>query len=265
MKPVPKTGLLLLILCTQACIQHKTLVNFNEGPAFADQNIQAPPPLRLKPDDLIAVSIQTLDPVASAPFNAGIPATNAGNNNAGGANANTGSQNTQPGYLIDPNGYINLPLLGKIQAAGLSTAQLRDTIYAKANSRYLNEPIVNVRLLNFRFTVLGEVTHAGNFSFNGERLNVLEALGMAGDVTIYGNREDILIIRETNGQRLYGHLNLHQRDLFLSPFWYLQQNDLLYIAPTKNKIGATADQGTKILQWTFPIVTTISVLINLFR
>jgi polysaccharide export outer membrane protein len=259
--------ILLGVAFLPACIQHKSLVNFNEGPAFSasPEQITRNNNLILQTDDLLSISIQTLDPVASAPFNGGMP-TAATNGNAAGQNAGaSATQSAAPSYLIDQQGLINIPLLGKVQAAGRSTTQLRDTLSKKLAAQYLNDPIVNVRLLNFKFTVLGEVGRAGTYSITGERINILEALGMAGDVTIYGTREDILIIREQGGQRSYGHLNLHQRDLFLSPYFYLQQNDLVYIAPTKNKTGATADQGTKVLQYVFPIITTISILINLFR
>jgi polysaccharide export outer membrane protein len=261
---------LLLIALLPACIHHKTLVNFNEGPAFSasPETITLKNSLVLQSDDLLSITIQTLDPIASAPFNGGIPAAGSGNT-TGSANgqASTASANSavSPTYLIDQQGLINIPLLGKVQAAGLSTTQLRDTLSKKLAAQYLNDPIVNVRLLNFKFTVLGEVGHAGSFSITGERINILEALGMAGDVTIYGTREDVLVIREQGGMRSYGHVNLHQRDLFLSPYFYLQQNDLIYIAPTKSKIGASADQSTKVLQFVFPIITTISILINLFR
>lgn len=254
-------ALLAIIFACSSCLQHRELVNFNEGPAFsatpqaiADQHI-----IRLQPDDLLAISIQSVDPVASAPFNvAGVSAAAA----SGGAGATIST--ASPSYLIDVDGRINLPMLGSVQAAGSTTTQLRDTLHRRLD-KYLKDAIVNVRLVNFKFTVIGEVNQPGTISMAEERINLLEALGMAGDVATYGNRERVLVIREVAGKREFGYLNLHQRDLFASPYFYLSQNDIVYVEPMKAKVGVTSDESSKFLQFVFPIVTVASILITLFR
>ncbi len=246
-----------------ACIQHQQLVNFNEGPEFSTvaQQLALENPIRIQAEDLLAISVQTVDPVASAPFNlGGIPLT--GNSSANGSTASTAL--ATPSYLVDANGEINLPVLGKIKVAGWSTLQARDSLTQRLN-KYLNNPIVNVRLINFKFTVLGEVGGAGSYAIPNERINILEALGMAGDLTNYGDREKILVIREKDGQRSFGYLNLHQRDLFQSPYFYLSQNDMVYVEPMKAKIGTTSDATTKYVQWITPIISIISIIISLSR
>jgi polysaccharide export outer membrane protein len=254
-------GLFLL----PSCVKYRHLKNFDEGPSFTPAQIAEQNPIRLQPDDLIAVSVQSVDPTVSAPYNfGGIPAT--GQTTTGGSIGNQESAAAGGGqtHLIDANGEINLVGLGKIRLAGLSTLQARDTLTARLR-KYITDPIVNVRLLNFRFTVLGEVNNSGSYSVEKERLNILEALGMAGDLTIFGNRKNILIIREKEGVREYGYIDLHRRDVFTSPYFYLMQNDIVYVEPMRSKLAATPEEATKYLQYAFPVISVISLIISLVR
>lgn len=245
-------ALLALALGQSACIQHRQLVNFDEGPAF--DSLQAnvePKALRIQYDDLLAITLltQTADPKATAPFQAA--ATPGGGGPA------------EPQYLVDVNGEVNLPLAGRVPVVGLTTQQARDTV-AKYLNPYLKNPIVNVKLANFRFSVLGEVNKAGTYVVPYERVTVLEALGLAGDVAKYGNRENILIIRQTDGVRRYGRVNLHDRAVFGSPYFFIEQGDIIYVEPLKAKVGDTADGTTKYLQWALPIVSALGLLVTLF-
>jgi len=253
------------LLLLSSCIHHRELVNFNEGPEFsaAAETIANQNPVLLQTDDLLSITVQSVDPRASAPFNFIAP-LDANKTETAVMTPTGASTPAQPNYLIDANGTINFPLIGQVRAAGLSTAQLRDSLSFQV-SKYVQNPIINVRLTNFRFSVLGEVSRAGSFSIANERINILQALGMAGDLTNYGNRENVLIIRERDGKREFGRLNLHQRDLFKSPYFYLMQNDLIYVEPLPAKVGATADGATKYVQWAFPIISIISVIVSLTR
>ncbi len=238
-----------------ACIQHRQLVNFDTGPAFDSLSKSVQPPLlRIQHDDLLAITVlsQLADPKATAPFQAAAT--------PGGA---TGGGITEPTYLVDVHGYVNIPMAGRVYVVGLTTQQARDTI-TKYIEPYLKNPIVNVKLANFRFSVLGEVNKAGTYVVGHERLSILEALSMAGDVAKYGNRENILVIRQIDGQRQYGRVNLHRRDVFESPFFYVQQGDIIYVEPLKAKVGETADATTKYLQWALPIVSALGLLVTLF-
>ena len=247
-----------------SCIHHRQLVNFDEGPAFeaVAQQAALENPIRLQPDDIISISVQGVDPVTSAPFNlGGMPII--GNSGVGNNSLATAAV-TSPTYLIDAQGEINLPFLGSIKVAGWTTLQARDSLTARLEY-YLKKPIVNLRLVNFKFTVLGEVASAGSYTIPNERINILEALGMAGDLTNYGDREKVLVIREKDGKRNFGYINLHQRDLFQSPYFYLRQNDMVYVEPMKAKIGTTTDASTKFLQYAFPIISIISIIVSLTR
>lgn len=245
-------GALLCLLSQSACIQHRQLVNFDTGPVFDSLMLPVQPHmLRIQSDDLLAVSVlsQTADPAITAPFR---PANPAG-----------GGETEALSYLVDGSGTINMPLIGRVSVVGLSTQDARDSIALRL-STYLKKPIVNVRINNFRFSVLGEVNKAGTYLMPYEQVNILEALGQAGDLTKYGNRENVLVIRQTNGERRYGYINLHQRDLFQSPYFYLEQNDIVYVEPLKAKVGDTADATTKYLQWTLPVISVITLVISLF-
>ena len=245
-------GALLCIFGQTACIQHRQLVNFDSGPVFDSLRLPVQPHvLHIQSDDLLDITVmsQTADPQITAPFRP--------------ANPTGGGEGEGLKYLVDGSGLINMPLVGKVPVVGLTTQEVRDTLEERLG-KFLKRPIVNVRLSNFRFSVLGEVNKAGSNSVSYEQVNILEALGQAGDLTKYGNRENVLVIRQSNGQRTYGHVNLHDRNLFQSPFFYLQQNDIIYVEPLKAKVGDTADATTKYLQWALPVVSVITLIVSLF-
>ena len=249
-------GAMIILITQNACIQHRQLVNFDEGPVFDSLVMPVQPhAIIIQPDDLLAVSVlsQTADPQITAPFRA-----STGERGGGG-----GGTQDAPQYLVDAAGMINMPLVGQVHMAGLTTQLARDTLESHL-SRFLKKPIVNVRISNVRFSVLGEVTRAGTYSVPYEQVNILEALGQAGDLAKYGNRENILVIRQTNGLRRYGRVNLHDRSVVKSPYFHLEQNDIIYVEPLKAKVGETSDATTKILDWALPVVSVVSLLISLF-
>jgi polysaccharide biosynthesis/export protein len=136
------------------------------------------------------------------------------------------------GYLVEADGTIKLPYLGKIKAEGLSRVQLENEL-AEKFKEYTKNPIVNVRFLNYRVTVLGAVKNPGSFSFSGERMTLLDALGLSGDLTNLGKRENVLVIREVNGIRSFGRINLLSKDVFTSPYYFLKTNDVVYVTPSQ--------------------------------
>lgn len=257
-KPNNMKYLIPFLLLLTSCVKHRDLVNFNEGPDF--NTVMATKavikPLLLQTDDIVSISVQSIDPQAIAPFNlAGVQASNAPQQ----AQTAQGQQ-----YLIDGNGLVYLPMIGPVKLAGLSTQQSRDTLTVLLK-KYVTDPIVNVRIMNFRFTVLGEVEQPGAFAVPQEKLNVLQALGQAGDITPYGNRDSVLVVREVDGKREFGYVNLHSRDVFLSPYYYLQQNDLVYVTPVKAKVGTTSDAGKQWLQWVLPAISVATLIIAFSR
>jgi len=246
----------LLVGSLASCVQHKQLINFNEGPAFptGTQPIPLPSEVRIQPDDLLEIGVFAEDPVAVAPFT--LQGMSVRSNQEG---VRTGSP-----YLVDLSGDIEFPVLGKIHLGGLTMEQARDT-FKQRLSRHLANPIVNLRWLNFKFTVLGEVNHPATYTLPERSVSVLEAVGLAGDLTNYGNRKNILIIREQDGQREFGRLDLQDRNVFNSPFFYLKQNDVIYVEPLKQKTGVVSDQATKVLPWVSAGAILTNVILLIFR
>jgi len=141
------------------------------------------------------------------------------------------------GYLVDNNGYILFPRIGSVRAEGLNKTELAAIIAKKINEKdtVLKNPAVIVKLLNFRVTVLGDVTRPGPVTTPGEKLTILEAIGLAGDITVYGKKNDVIVAREVNGKIEYGTVDLSTRKLYESPYFYLKQNDVVFVNPEKNK------------------------------
>lgn len=184
----------------------------------------------IQPDDILQVSVQTLDPAATAMLNQ--PAVTQA------APATTPAAAPVSGYLVDKEGYVILPLIGKVLVKGKTTDVVRDEIQTKAAAFY-KDPVVNVRFANFKVTVLGEVAKPSTYVMPNEKVTLLDAIGMAGDLTIYGKRENVLLIREKNGAKEFVRFNLNESNLFTSPYYYLRQGDVIYVEPNKSKVAST--------------------------
>jgi polysaccharide export outer membrane protein len=219
--------------------------------------IQNLPQLTIQPDDLLSIRIKALDPIAAAPLN--IDPEGAMN-----MNMNMGNGGMRPliGYLVDREGTIDMPLLGKIKVLGKTTDEVRQIVLEKLEP-FLNNPVVSVRFLNFRITVLGEVLQPGSFFVANERVTVLDMLGQAGDITPYGNRTNILVVREEDGKRGFGRLNLQDRSVFESPYFYLQQNDVIYVEPLEVRTASIRDQSQRILPWLSAITALTTLALTL--
>lgn len=142
------------------------------------------------------------------------------------------------GYFVDENGFIDFPLIGPIQLAGSTKAEAREKLVEKLNEQ-VKKPIVNIRFLNFKVTVLGEVNNPSSFLIPSDNVNIFEALGLAGDMTVFGKRENVLLIREKNDIRTTVRLNLNDKDILNSPYFYLQQNDIIYVEPDRARAAQT--------------------------
>lgn len=164
-------------------------------------------------------------------------------------------------YIIDENGQIDYPVLGKIDLKGLTVSEAKKLIYEKLQI-YLKDPVVNIRLISFRVSVLGEVNKPGTFTVNNDRLTVLEALTMAGDLTDYGNRTNVLVVREIDGVRMFGELNLQSADIFKSNFYYLKQGDIIYVEPTEDKEAAVKDQFGEYVPWISAAISSVAATIT---
>src|SRR5690554_1486711 len=221
-------AILSSVLLLGSCAKKRNLVYFSDvqqNEAFQTAITNAHEP-RIQPGDIMGINVSSLDPASNAMFNTGALQTYSGTNSAAGSTTNLGKE----GYLVGKDGSINFPIIGKIQLQGLTLTEA----LAKMESellKYVKDPIVNINYLNFKVTVIGEVNRPGSFNVAKDKINVLEALGNAGDMTAYGRRENVLVIRETDGQRQMARLNLNSSSVLNSPYFYLQQNDLVYVEP----------------------------------
>lgn len=234
-----------------SCASKKDVVYFQNAGTFetiVDKNTFTP---KFKVDDLVSIHISTLDPEASAPFNLFRGATE------GGITAQ------QVDYLIDDNGEIDFPVIGKIKIAGLSPEETRVLLRDRL-SEYLKDPIINIRLQNFTITVLGEVKIPGTYTVNGEKITILEALGLAGDLTIKGQRENIMVIRDFDGTKVYTRIDLTNKEALSSPVYYLTQNDVVYVEPNQSAITSSSldNRATIAISIASILITSTVILIT---
>ncbi|GAB3911431.1 polysaccharide biosynthesis/export family protein [Mucilaginibacter boryungensis] len=216
----------------------------------------------IQSDDILYIAIQTVDPLAGTTINSVNNQTINSTTSIVSSNAITGNQAAIYGYLVNKKGIVTIPVLGDIMLAGLNTAQAKDLVTKRAENFYKN-PTVIVRYANFRITVLGEVQKPGTFTVPNEKVSLLDALGYAGDLTIYGRRDNILLLRrKDDGTTLAVRLNINNSSVLKSSYFYLQQNDEIYIEPAKTKItGSDASQARNITIVTSAL-TVLIVLIT---
>lgn len=182
-------------------------------------------------------------------------------NQPAGSVANSSSQQ---GFLVDNDGYLQYPRIGKLKAVGLTKNQVAEEI-KKQLSGVLKNPSVLVRMMNFKVTMLGEIARPGAITIPSEKLTILEAIGLAGDLTIYGKKDDIVVLRETDGAVEHGKVDLSSKKIFESPYYFLQQNDVVLINPNKNKARLSDQVFNQRLGIAFSIINTIALLYNIFR
>lgn len=242
-------AILLSVVALEGCTSARKVVYF-QGTSAREDTMSIPEPFIpvIKKGDVLSVQVSSLNTEASAYFNPASMAdgTAAGNNN---------SLGRMSGYLVATDGTIKLPLVGQVTVLDLTTAKAGELISDKLKA-YLKEPTVNVRNLNFRISVLGEVSRPSLFTIPNEQISLPEALGLAGDLTIYGRRDNVLIIREVGGQRIFARLDLTRRDAFRSPYYQLRPNDVVYIEPGKVRV-TSVDRAYQLA----PIVTGVLSII----
>lgn len=183
---------------------------------------------KICPDDLLTITVTAWDPSVVTPFNPPAYASGA----QGESEMKVGQQ--LPTYLVDKDGFINFPVLGKVKAGGLSKQELMDNMQ-KQISPYVKDALVNVQIVNFKVTIIGEVHRPGAIEVKNDRISILDALGYAGDLTINGNRKNVKVIRDNSGVTEHGLLDLTDPAIFASPYYYLQQNDVVYVEPNDAK------------------------------
>ncbi len=243
---------MLYVVLFSSCTNTKKATYFY---GMKDGAVATPTPVPesiIQKNDILSITVSSLNPEASALFNASNGIAAAGGSTGGSTGA------AAVGYLVGPEGNIQFPLLGLVKAEGLTKNQLKDYITKTLGDRkLLVDPIITIRFQNFRVTVLGEVNHPSVVSVPNEKLSLLEALGLAGDLTIYGERKNVMIIREQGDQKLIKRINLNSAELFSSPYYYLQSNDIVYVEPNKVKVSSAG----RTMQWLPIVISGLSLAV----
>lgn len=248
MKNRLKLGISLVLLISMgSCVAKKEMLYLqdSEGVTAIENIVKVEP--KMQQGDILAINVSAIDAEAALPFN--LYETPIIGNTVASAKPLT--------YLVDSNGEINFPVLGKIKAEGHTNKEMTNNL-TEALAVYIKNPIVNIRLTNFKVTVLGEVNAPGTYPVPNERISILEAIGLAGDLTIQGKRKTVVLIREQGGKRTFVDIDLTSKEMLNSPYFYLAQNDVLIVEPNKSKINSSAVGAN-----TGIFLTAISFLISI--
>lgn len=250
-----------------SCAVTKNVAYFENVPDTTKQKLETEALYKdpvIMPDDILSVNLITIDPSTSSTIN---QATNVAispllgsTGSSSSLSSGTAANSIVQGLLVDKNGYIALPIIGEIKVGGLTTYQAKVLITQMA-AKYFKSPDVQIRFTNFKITVLGEVLHPSVYIIPNEKVTVLDAIGLAGDLTIYGRRENVLVIREVDGKRQVTRLNLNSTDVFQSPAFYLRQNDVVYVEPNKSAIVQADSHENKIFTVALTLSTAIFLLL----
>ena len=228
-KTIPFFFLALLF----SCASKKDIIYYQDIDTLEAQEKSTSYEIKIQPDDLLMIIVSAEDPEIAIPFNlttSSIPTADRPDA--------IGQQSTQL-YLVDVNGIIDFPILGKLKISGLTRSEVLKILQDKI-AVFIKNPIINLRIMNFKYSVQGEVTAPGTYNVASERITLIEALSKAGDLTIYGKRNSVLIIREIDGVKSYNRVDITKAGFINSPFYYLAQNDVVYVEPNKSRINAAA-------------------------
>lgn len=241
----------LTLAMITSCASRKNLVYFQDEPLEEGFQVSTPKQLTYKPDDILTINVSAYDQETVTPFNLTVASNNSNNLTGlqGGAQLQT--------YLVDFNGNIEFPVLGTIKVAGLTRTELTSFLTERIKD-YAKDPIVNVRLVNFSVTILGEVNKPGMYTIEDETITLIEALGLASDLTIFGQRKNVRLIREIDGKKKFAEIDLTSINTVNSPVYYLQQNDVIYVEPNNAKVrSSTYNQNNGVLISAIGTLTTI--------
>lgn len=241
---------LLIVITLSSCVSKKKII-YLQGQQNQSSNQVNYEPI-IQNDDLLSITISSVEPELAAPFNI---------DQLQSSGSASGSNMNKTTYLVDSAGEIDFPVLGKIKVVGLTKTLLKQQIKERL-ALYLTDPIINIRIVNYKVSVLGEVNKPGSYTLTGDRITLLEVIANAGDLTLYGKRDNILIIRDYLGTKTYNRVDITKADFVNSPFYYLDQNDVVYVEPRKARIDGTAIGGniTAIMSIASFLITTTILL-----
>ena len=260
-----KYVILLAVIFLASCQSYKKVPYLQDAEVINQaQQLETLYDAKIMPKDLLTIVVSCTNPELAVPFNlvAATPAS------VSAVNSQSTVQPVLQQYLVDNEGRINFPVLGTLKVGGLTKSQAEQLIVQNLKPYIKEAPIVTVRMSNYKISVLGEVSHPGTFTITNEKVNLLEALAMAGDMTVWGVRDNVKLIREdANGKQEIHTLDLNKAETILSPYYWLQQNDVVYVTPNKTK-ARNAGVGTSTSLWfsaTSILVSLASILVTIFK
>lgn len=252
---------MMLLILTASCDTPKKIVYLQDAEIDKTEKIEARQTILIEPKDMLSIVVTSRNQEVSAMFNLIVPDNQLGLQSVSSANAKIS------GYIVDNEGFIDFPVLGKINAKGMTRWQLQEFIMHELNQKgLLKDGIVTVDFMNFKVSVLGEVNRPGSYVLQGDKATILEAIALAGDLTIFGLRDKVYVIREDGDQRLSYQLDLRSSDIFNSPAYYLKQNDVIYVTPNEVRAGqSTINQNSarSVTLWMSiaSLLTSVGVII----
>lgn len=241
------TIFIVFLLFISSCGPTRNLAYFSdlEEQTSYSEKIKNQTISKIQPNDLLSITVSSESPESDVQFNRGMLAAN---------------ESKLEGYLVNEEGFIDFPVIGSVQVGGLTKQEAKDKL-TTALQKYLKDPMVSIRNMNFRVTVIGEVNRPSTFTVPAEKISILEALGMAGDMTPFGKRENVIVMREEAGTRTLARLNLNSKEVLNSPQFYLQQNDVVYVEPDKMK-QVQASTNTRFLTIITASVSLATIIIS---
>lgn len=254
---------LFIVFClSTSCVSNRNIAYFQDIQAVNKATLDSAAIFtepKIQPDDILSISVFTLNPQS------GLVVNQAASTPLLGGSANMAASAQQiSGFLVDKNGEIEFALVGKIRVAGLTTYEARELVRDKVSNFY-KEPNVQLRFANFKVSVLGEVNAPSTYTLPNEKVSILDALSLAGDLTIYGKRENVLIIRDNNGKKEFARLNLNSSNTFNSNFYYLKQNDVVYVEPNKARVSANNAAQVQTIGLIATVVSALVVAFSVFK
>ena len=257
-----------LTMSFSSCLVYKDIVNFQDGQDLEDGRwdlITNFAKWTIQPEDILQINVHSSNQEAAEQFNIMDTRLAGQMMRSGGAGA-AGAMMEPIGYRVDFNGNIDIPVIGRILVAGKTVEEIKYEVAEKVRATgYLSDVNVQVRFLSFRITVIGEVNSPGAYILQTQKINVLEAIGQANDMSIFANRDNILVIREKAGVREYGRINLKSKNVFESPYFYLQPGDVVYIEPHKAKVLSAPDPASRYVNTIIGIVSLVTLVVTLSK
>jgi len=253
-----------LMAAVAACGPSQTYKNINYMQDITEEtvmNMKSNEGILVQPKDMISIVVSHRDPELAAMFNL----SNA-SYQAGGENRNMGSTYRLMGYSVDTNGDIDFPIIGKLHIAGMNRWEVADLVKTELATRnLLRDAVVTVEFMNFQISVLGEVSRPGTYNITGDKINLMQALSLAGDMTIFGRRDNIQVTREENGKRHIYVVDIRNSDVYNSPAYYLRQNDIIYVEPNQVRAGQSTinENNFRSVSFWASLTSTVLSIVNM--